>query len=78
MKWDFVNIEKSVQELYVPNLPGVQPRRRFFLVGGGRWEVGGGPLFGSLNLLIIIQYIVKVYIYMYAKGIHAQQKSYGF
>ena len=30
MKCDFVNIEESVREPYVPNLPGVQPRRRFF------------------------------------------------
>ena len=40
--------------------------------------VGGVPLFGSLNLLKIIWYIVQVYIYLYTKGIVAEQKSYGF
>ena len=48
------------------------------MVGGGWWVVGGVPLFGSLNLLIIIWYIVKVYIYLYPKGIRAEQNSYGF
>ena len=38
----------------------------------------GGPLFGSLNLLKIIWYIVKVYIYLYPRGIRAEQNSYGF
>merc|ERR1711980_80214 len=33
-------------------------------MGGGRGEVDGGPLFGSLNLLKIIWYIVKVYTYI--------------
>ena len=40
-------------------------------------DVGGG-LFLSLNLLIIICYIVYVSMYIYTKGIVAQQKSYGF
>ena len=40
--------------------------------------VGGRPLFGSLNVLIIIWYIVQVYVIFYTKGIHADQKSYGF
>ena len=40
--------------------------------------VGGGPLFGSLNLLIILWYIVEIGMYMYAKGIVSEQKSYGF
>ena len=47
-------------------------------MGGGWWMVDGAPLFGSLNLLIIIRYIVKVSIYTYTKGIRAEQKSYGF
>ena len=37
-----------------------------------------GGLFLSLNLLIIIWYKVYVSMYMYTKGIVAQQKSYGF
>ena len=60
-------------------------RRLFFYFDGGWWEEGGGwwvvdgvPLFGSLNLLIIIWYIVKVYIYTYTKVIRAEQKLYGF
>ena len=38
MKCDFVNIEESVREPYVLNLPGVQPRRRFYFPSdlGGR------------------------------------------
>ena len=53
-------------------------RRLFFYFGGGGWEVVGVPLFGSLNLLIIIWYIAKVYIYTYTKGIRAELKSCGF
>ena len=30
----------------------------WWMVDGGWWVVGGGPLFGSLNLFIIISYIV--------------------
>ena len=40
--------------------------------------VGGGPLFGSLNLLILLLYITNVYVYLYPRGIRAEQKSYGF
>ena len=40
--------------------------------------VGDGGLFLSLNLLIIIWYIVYIQMYIYTKGIDAQQKSYGF
>ena len=39
--------------------------------------VGDGGLFLSLNLLIKIWYKVHVSMYMYTKGIVAQQKSYG-
>ena len=45
------------------------------VVGGGRWMVGGGPLFGSLNLLIIIWYIVQVYIYFFIQKESVQIKS---
>ena len=38
------------------------------MVDGGWWVVDGVPLFGSLNLLIIIWYIVKVYIYVYKRN----------
>ena len=39
----------------------LEPGHFFFLkVEGGRWELGGGKLFVSLNLLIIISYISKV------------------
>ena len=36
-----------------------------------------GGLFLSLNLLIIILYILQIKMHMCAKGIVAQQKSYG-
>ena len=52
-------------------------RRLFFYFVGMGVDVGvGGGLFLCLNLIIIIWYILQVY--MYAKGIVAQQKSYGF
>ena len=50
------------------------PKIIFYFVGVG---VGGG-LFLSLNLLIIIWYIVYVQMYIYTNGIVAQQKSNGF
>ena len=49
-----------------------QPRRFLF------YFVDGGPLFGSLNLLKIIWYIVQVYIYLYPRGIRAEQNPYRF
>ena len=53
--------------------------RIFVLFSGGWGVVGGGcPTVFSLNLLIIIWYRLKVYMYMCAKGIRAEQKSYGF
>ena len=56
--------------------------RRFLFyfvgVGVGVGVYDGGGLFLSVNLLIIIWYIVYVSIYIYAKGIVAEQKYYGF
>ena len=39
-------------------LPNSPPQRLLFYFDGGLWIVGGVPFFGSLNLLIIIWYIV--------------------
>ena len=47
-------------------------------VGVGVHVGVGGALFLSLNLIISILYIPQVFMYMCAKGIFAQQKSYRF
>ena len=49
---------------------------KIFVLFSGRWGVGGVQLFCSLNLLIIIQYILQVLVYMYTKGILAEKKAY--
>ena len=56
MKCDFVNIKESVREPYVPNLPGVQPRRRFFM------GVGVFMLQQDLNMCDITILVYNVYI----------------
>ena len=54
----------------------------FFGLFGGRWAVDGWgegcPLFGSLNLFILLPNIANVYMCLYTKGILAPKKSYGF
>ena len=63
--------------LYFISISLLTPKIIFYFCVGVDVGVGDG-LFLSLNLLIIIRYIFQISMYMYAKGIVAQQKSYGF
>ena len=71
IKKGFVSIEESVREQYVPNLPGVQPRRRFMYVsvassigemfgGVGDWVCDSGwGMFRDENLECFFFLIIR-------------------
>ena len=69
IKPDIVKIEESVREPFVPILPGVQPRRRFYfnLVVDGGWS--SFWFFKSNEIFIYIYIYMGIYIYIQRNAI---------